>query len=261
VDKTYDGTTAATLSTGNYSLSGIVGSDVAMLNDPTSGIYNNANAGTGKTVSVSGLTLSGANAGNYTLASGSISGTVGEIDAKTLTVTLTGMVDKTYDGTATATLAASNYKLSGAIGNDTVTLNDPTSGAYESPTIGTGKTVAVNGLSLLGAGAGNYSLLSSTVSGAVGEIDAATVAAPVVTHDGPALPSTVSLAPVSYYFSQLSLTNGTAMLQPTAYTLVSGKPQINNTSQSDIIYVNEEFLESYKTNWFEVSPWADGVEP
>ena len=37
VSKTYDGTTAATLAAGNYSVSGAIDSDVVVLNNPVSG--------------------------------------------------------------------------------------------------------------------------------------------------------------------------------------------------------------------------------
>jgi hypothetical protein len=61
-------------------------------------------AGIGKNVSVTGLTLGGSSAGNYVLASASINGAVGEIDPRTLTASLTGLVSKAYDGTTLATL-------------------------------------------------------------------------------------------------------------------------------------------------------------
>jgi hypothetical protein len=104
VDKTYDQTTNATLAGSNYVLSNIYDADSVTLNDPASGTCNNANVGTGKTVSVSGLTLGGSSAGNYVLTSTAINGAVGEIDAKTLTASLTGTVDKTYDQTLTPPL-------------------------------------------------------------------------------------------------------------------------------------------------------------
>ena len=55
------------LAAANYTLSGVVGSDDVALNDPTSGTYASANVGTGINVGVSGLALSGAAAGNYSL--------------------------------------------------------------------------------------------------------------------------------------------------------------------------------------------------
>ena len=54
-------------------------------------------------------------------------------------------MSKVYDGTTAATLAAGNYTLSGVIGGDSVALNNPTSGTYGSPNVGSGITVGVNG--------------------------------------------------------------------------------------------------------------------
>jgi hypothetical protein len=175
VAKTYDGTAAAVLAAGNYTLSAAVNGDVVTLNNPISGTYDTKNAGTGKTVTVTGLSIGGAKAGNYVLASISTSGAVGTINAATLTAGLTGTVSKTYDATLAATLAAANYTLTGVVGGDAVTLNNPTSGTYNSKNVGTEKTVSVSGLTLTGAGAGNYSLASASASAAIGTINAATL--------------------------------------------------------------------------------------
>jgi len=59
------------------------------LNDPSAGSYNSKNVGVGKTVSVSGLALSGSGSGNYVLASSVASGTIGTITAATVTASLT----------------------------------------------------------------------------------------------------------------------------------------------------------------------------
>lgn len=81
VNKTYDGTRAATFNSGNYALSGVVGTEVVNIAN-TSGTYDTKNVGTGKTVSVSGLTLSGVDASNYMLLSTSLSGAIGVINKK-----------------------------------------------------------------------------------------------------------------------------------------------------------------------------------
>ncbi len=129
--RVYDGTTA----TSGMTLSGLVGADVVT----GAGTLNDKNVGT-KTVS--GLSLSGTDAGNYTLASAAYA-----VTAKALTAS----GSKIYDGTT----AASGMTLSGLVGSDSVsgdgTLNDKTVGS---------KTV--NGLSLSGTDAGNYTLGSST---------------------------------------------------------------------------------------------------
>ena len=82
VSRIYDGTTAAALNAANYLLNGVIGKDTVSLNNPASGTYDNANAGTGKTVSVTGLSLDNA---NYQLESTSINGAIGVITPATST--------------------------------------------------------------------------------------------------------------------------------------------------------------------------------
>ncbi len=164
VTKVYDGTTVATLSAPNYLLSGAIGVDVVTLNDPTIGSYASKNVGSGILVTASGLALGGAAARNYTLASTSASANIGVITPATLTASLTGTVAKVYDRTTVATLSAPNYVLSGAIGADVVTLNDPTIGSYASKNVGSGILVTVSGLALNGVAAGDYVLASTSAS-------------------------------------------------------------------------------------------------
>ena len=183
VDKTYDGTTTATLSSSNYVLPGVYSGDTVTLNDPTSGTYDNANAGYGKTVTVSGLAISGGSAGDYILASTTVSGPVGEIDpamvSGSLTPYLGGTVTKVYDGTITVdNLTSANYMLSGVMNGDSVTLTGPTTGTYASKDVGTGILVTSStGLVLSGPQAGNYSLDSTTASGNIGIITPASLTA------------------------------------------------------------------------------------
>jgi filamentous hemagglutinin family protein len=63
--KVYDGTTAATLN-GTARVTAL-GGDVVILGGSGSGVFADANVGQGKSVSVTGFTLGGADAGNYTL--------------------------------------------------------------------------------------------------------------------------------------------------------------------------------------------------
>ena len=67
-DKVYDGTTVATLSSNNVILVGVVNGDsVSLVTNGYTANFATPNVGTGISVTVSGLTLSGASAGNYTL--------------------------------------------------------------------------------------------------------------------------------------------------------------------------------------------------
>lgn len=79
-NKTYDGTTAAT---GSVALSGVVAGDAVAASG--SFAFADPNAGTGKTVNLSGVALSGADAGNYTLAGPAT--TLADILRRAITVT------------------------------------------------------------------------------------------------------------------------------------------------------------------------------
>jgi hypothetical protein len=223
VSKTYDGTTTATLAAGNYTLSGVIGSDQVTLNDPTSGAYASQDVGTGIGVTVSGLALSGASAGNYVLSSTTVSGNVGQIVPATLTAGLTGTISKTYDGSTTASLVANNYTLSGVIGSDQVTLNDPTSGAYASQDAGTGIGVTVSGLTLSGASAGNYVLGSTTVTSNIGTITPATLTASLTglaskIYNGT---TTATLSPDNYTLSGVIGSDQVTLNDPTSGSYAS----------------------------------------
>lgn len=68
VDKPFDGTTAATLDTSAAVLQGVFpGDDVSLVTAGATGTFDTPDVGNNKTVTVSGLTLAGADAGNYTL--------------------------------------------------------------------------------------------------------------------------------------------------------------------------------------------------
>ena len=79
------------------------------------GNYDTANVGSGKTVTYTGLTLGGNDAGDYSLTTPSLSDANGKIDAATLTITASN-VSGTYgsvslDGTT-------GFTESGLVGSD-----------------------------------------------------------------------------------------------------------------------------------------------
>src|SRR5262249_8886428 len=120
-NKTYDGTTNATLNFGGATLSGTVAGDAVNLNSASAvGSFADKNVGANKPVAVSGLTLSGVDATNYTLAQ---PGLAASITGKGLTVTGAIANDKTYDGTTNVTLDFSGATLLGAVAGDVVSPN------------------------------------------------------------------------------------------------------------------------------------------
>ena len=172
-DKTYDATTAATIAT--RSLSGVIGGDSVSLAGGAA-TFDTKNVGTDKTVTGTGFTLSGADAGNYALASTTLTATA-DINAASLTGSFTAN-DKTYDGTASATIATRS--LSGVLGSDSVNLSGGTA-TFSDKNVGNGKTVTGAGFTLSGADAGNYTL--SGVGTTTADITPATLTGSFTAND------------------------------------------------------------------------------
>ena len=152
-NKIYDGTTAATLS-GTATVTPL-GGDAVSLSGTATASFASKNAGAGRAVTVSGYSLDGADAGNYTIAQPI--GLNADIGKASLTVTGITANNKTYDGTTTATLSGSASVA--AFGADLVAVNGNASGNFADKNAGTGKAVAVSGYTLGGADAGNYTLV------------------------------------------------------------------------------------------------------
>ena len=166
--KTYDGTTVATVS--SCAVNGAVGEDpVGCVGTAT---FDTPSAGATKSVTVTGLILTGAVAGNYSLAS-TIATTTATIAPVTVTPTVTA-ANKAYDGTTSATLTSCT--VSGTIGTDAVGCAG--SAAFASASVGTGKTVVAAALTLTGAAAGNY-VLTSTTATTTASITVSTVTATI----------------------------------------------------------------------------------
>ena len=177
VTQQYNGNAVATISPANYILNGtIYGSDAGNLglNNPITGSYDNANAGSGKKVTVDGLALTGSAANNYQLVSTTIDGNIGTITKAPVSASLIGDLTKQYNGNAAATISPDNYLLNGILGRDAgnVGLNNPVTGSYDNPNPGAGINVTVNGLALTGSAAPNYQLVSATINAPIGTITA-----------------------------------------------------------------------------------------
>src|ERR1035437_3819927 len=121
-NKPYDGGTTATLNTGTAALVGVVSGDTVNLNTGSAaGAFGTPTVGTGKTVIVSGLTLGGTAASNYSLTQ---STTTANITTRPITVTGITAANKPYDGGTTATLNTSTAALVGVVSGDDVTRSE-----------------------------------------------------------------------------------------------------------------------------------------
>ena len=158
-NKVYDDTTVGS-ATGTASLSGVLGGDDVSLSGSPVFTFASANVGTGITITTTGYTLSGADAGKYTLTQPTLSA---NITAKELTITgITGS-NKVYDGT-TAGSATGTASLSGVESGDDVSLGGSPVFTFASANVGTGITINTTGYTISGTDSGNYTLTQPTLS-------------------------------------------------------------------------------------------------
>jgi hypothetical protein len=180
VNTTY-GSASATPSSFNVSAQSLT--DVITIAAPT-GFEVSLSAGTGYATSITvgaagslsstpiyvrlaAISVVGTYSGNITLdSSGATQVTIATASStvapKELTITgLTG-VDRTYDGTTTATVTGT-ASLVGVVGSDDVTLNSTSvTYAFADATAGPAKPIIVLGFSLNGSAAGNYTVAQPT---------------------------------------------------------------------------------------------------
>ncbi|HTE24976.1 YDG domain-containing protein [Flavitalea sp.] len=161
INKTYDGTTRATLTAGNYTITGLVGSDDVTVEGTA--YFNDSKAGTNKNITVNNFALSGKDIENYNLTT-TTSDVKGDITKKDITVTLNSkpLISKIYDATAEAQLGAGNYTLTGLIGEDQTGITGKA--AYSDKNAGSGKVVSVSDFILDGQDKDNYSLTTSSAT-------------------------------------------------------------------------------------------------
>lgn len=135
------------------------------------------------TVSNGTVTVKGVGTTEVTVKSAAVAGKYDEaamtvkitVSKKPVTVSGITAADKTYDGTKTAVVNKTGAVISGKVAGDD--LDVTVSGAFESETAGSGKTVKLN-VSLTGAAAGNYVLSDNSQSETTAAIEKAKVEVP-----------------------------------------------------------------------------------
>ena len=121
------------------SLTGTVTGDTVSLSGGTAS-FADKNVGTAKTVTLTGASLNGTDAGNYNLAS--VGTTTADITPKALTASITAD-PKVIDGTTLATIQVTLGP--GVVLGETVTVSGTRS--FDTPAAGLGKTVTSSDLS------------------------------------------------------------------------------------------------------------------
>ncbi|MCJ8236705.1 two-partner secretion domain-containing protein [Peteryoungia algae] len=148
-NKTYDGTTAATLSLNGAGFTDMIAGDVLTV-ATSAGAFDSENAGVGKTVNITGLTLGGTDAGNYTLSQNTAT-TTADIAKAGLTLTPNN-ASKTYGNALSFT------------GSEFTPV-----GLQNGETVGSVTLVSTGATSL--ADVGNYAITASSAIGGTFDIN------------------------------------------------------------------------------------------
>src|SRR5439155_1437556 len=143
INKVYDGNTTASVTLSDNRVSGDV-----FTNSYTSAAFLDKNVANGKTVNVSGISISGTDAGNYTF--NTTASTTADITAKALTVSATG-INKVYDGNTTASVTLSDNRVSGDVFTDSYT-----GALFNNKNVGKIERASCRGRAMSGTDAGKY---------------------------------------------------------------------------------------------------------
>ncbi len=164
LDKAYDASTITSIDASAAQLNGVLAGDELSL-DSTSlaGQFSDKNSDTGKPVTISILSLNGADATNYSITDAS--NALADITPKDLTLSGLTAGDKIYDGNTTATsINQASALFNGLVGSESLTLASGISGTFNAADVADAHTVTFSGITLLdgnnGGEASNYKLVS-----------------------------------------------------------------------------------------------------
>ena len=157
ISRVYDGSVAATEN--GKRLNDVVSGDDVDFATGITGAFADKNVGTDKTVTYSGISLTGTDKNNYSIAASATG--KGTITPKAITAIFAD-ISKVYDGTTNATAGAGT--LSGVESIDSGKVSVSANAAYDQKNAGS-RTVNYTGVALSGAEANNYSI-ETTATGA-----------------------------------------------------------------------------------------------
>lgn len=174
INKTYDGTTTANVTLADDCLPG----DVLVLSF-TNASFANKHIGSAKTVSISGISVTGTDAENYTYSSNAAA----TADIIPLQITVTVVADnKTYDGTIFS-LAVPEVTAGSLLGGDTSDWSQ----TFDTRFVGSNKTLTPAGIVNDGNNGQNYTVTFNTVAAGTitqKEITVTGITAADKTYDG-----------------------------------------------------------------------------
>jgi filamentous hemagglutinin family protein len=246
-NKVYDATTAATLSTGNAGLAGLVAgeSGLVTLNTSTSGTFSQVDVGNGIAVSTTGFSISGPGASNYSLQP--LTTLHANITPAPLTIQQVTANDKSYDGTSADTLSTGTATLQGILNSDNVALDSSVAtGTFASANAASNISVTASGFALTGPKAADYSLsqptgLTATISPKV--VTATITGNPTKPYDGT---NSATLTSGDYQLNGFVAGQGATVPQSATANYLSANAGTNVGVQSTLVI--SDFVADAGTN-------------
>ena len=255
-NKIYDGNTAAAI-TGTAVVTALSGDNVSISGSST-GTFDTKHVDNAKAITISGNSLSGNDAANYTV--GQQTGLTADVTAKALNISGIAASDKVYDGTTDAgTIDMTGINLTGLVAGDTVAV--ATSGTFDTKNVGVNKTITLTSINS-GADVGNYTIsgqatyslanittkaLSAVASAANKVYDIMTTASATLSLSGMVGAETLTTSSVGSTFNDknvandktvtinsANLGNGANGGLATNYSLATGQTALANITQKSL---------------------------
>ncbi|WP_377701415.1 YDG domain-containing protein [Pseudoduganella sp. UC29_71] len=225
--RTYNGGTGASLSfmEGGYLVGAFNGDSVALNAGSASGAFADKNVGTGKSVTVSGLALTGTDAGNYTVAAPALSADISQLNSVSWIGGATGLWSdgaNWYGGAVPDGGNVLNVILGG--GSGSVVTYDGGTTLLRSLTASNGQGLTIAGGALtLGKQSGDASAVSGTVSLNSGSLNlAGSLGAGSYVQSGGALGGSGNLAASAFNMSGGTIAGLGTLAVATQYTQTGG---------------------------------------
>lgn len=161
--RVYNGSRTAALNTTGSTLVGLIPSDagnVALVTSGAVGLFDSADAGQNRIVTVTGLALAGAGADNYRVVAPDL---VASIARAPLNVDGITAANRTFNGTTGAGVSVANAKPRGLVPGDSVNFVSA-SGRFLNPGAGVAKPVEITEVVLSGSSSANYVPVPSPVT-------------------------------------------------------------------------------------------------
>jgi hypothetical protein len=145
-NKIYDGTVSEAVA---FSSKGILPNDKSEVVISGLAAFTDKSAGTGKTVNITNIALSGKQGANYLISSTKLTTTA---TINPLAININAVGDKIYDGSINDVVTLSS---NGILRGDTVNFLNK-SALFSDKNVGDSKTLTISGISMTGKDAGNY---------------------------------------------------------------------------------------------------------